>query len=194
VLCKYIKERCKCDRGSFSNIFCWFLCAVNRDEDFVRELFSAKFILHSSWYIRLSSTFLWTFFFNVVFCVCSLFFSQPDVVNITWMTGHIHRSIVDKIDPTSKDVKRVKKYLINYIGLHIFVKCDQKNLFTVPSIDQWKYLWWLTVTRTPLFSFITGRMAYDNICGAKLFTRSVCCFGFRFGNRFELKFFFLSLS
>jgi len=79
------------------------------------------------------------FFFNVVFCVCSgllFFFSQPDVVNITRITGHIHRSIVDKINPTSEDVEMVKKHLINYIGLHIFVKCDQKNLFTVPSIDQ----------------------------------------------------------
>ena len=81
--------------------------------------------------IRLSSTFLWTFFSNVIFCVCSLlfFFSQPDV-NITWISGHIHRSIVDKIDPTSEYLEMAKtKYLINYIGLHIFVKCDQKNLF-----------------------------------------------------------------
>ena len=36
------------------------------------------------------------------------FFSKPDVVNITWFTGHIHRSIVDKIGPTSEDVERVK--------------------------------------------------------------------------------------
>ena len=59
--------------------------------------------------IRLSSTFLWTFFSNVIFCVCSLlFFSQPDV-NITWITGHIHHSIVDKIDPTSEYVEMAKK-------------------------------------------------------------------------------------
>jgi hypothetical protein len=64
-----------------------------------------------------------------------VFFSQPGVVNITWITGHIHRSIVDKIDPTSEDVEMIKTYLINYIGLHIFVKCDQENLFTVPSIN-----------------------------------------------------------
>ena len=83
--------------------------------------------------IRLSSTFLWTFFSNVIFCVC-FFFSQPDA-NITWITGHIHRSIVDKIDLTSEYVEMAnKKY--HYIRLHIFVKCDQKNLFTVPSIDQ----------------------------------------------------------
>ena len=59
------------------------------------------------------------------------FFSQPDVNN-TRITGHVHRSIVDKIDPTSEYVEMVKKYLINYIGLHIFVKSDQKNLFTEP--------------------------------------------------------------
>ena len=39
-------------------------------------------------------------FSNVIFCVCCFSLSQPDV-NITWITGHIHRSIVDKIDPTS---------------------------------------------------------------------------------------------
>ena len=32
------------------------------------------------------------------------FFSHLDVVNITCMTGHIHRLIVDKIEPTSEDV------------------------------------------------------------------------------------------
>jgi hypothetical protein len=50
------------------------------------------------------------FFFYVVFCFCSLliFFSQPNV-NITWITGHIHRSIVDKIDLTSEYVEMVKK-------------------------------------------------------------------------------------
>jgi hypothetical protein len=41
--------------------------------------------------------------------------------DITWITGHIHRSIVDKIDPTSEYVEMVKKiYIINYIGLHSF--------------------------------------------------------------------------
>ena len=42
-----------------------------------------------------------------VFVLCWFFF-QPDV-NITWITGHIHRSIVDKIDPTSEYVEMVKK-------------------------------------------------------------------------------------
>jgi hypothetical protein len=124
------------------------------------------------------------FFFNVVFCVCSLlifFFSQPDV-NITWITGHIHRSIVDKIDPTSEYVEMVKKiYIINYIGLHSFVKCDQKNLF-----NRKKYFWW-TVTRTPplFFNLKVRRMANYEICAGKLFTRSVCCFGFRLGIDFN---------
>jgi hypothetical protein len=65
------------------------------------------YILHDT---RLTSTFSWTFSFNVVFCVC-LFcfsFSQHDVVNITRITRLIHRSIVGKIDPTSKDVEMVK--------------------------------------------------------------------------------------
>jgi hypothetical protein len=50
--------------------------------------------------------------------LCLFFvFSQPDVVNITWITAHIHRSIVDKIEPTSKDVEMVKKYLIIHVIL-----------------------------------------------------------------------------
>ena len=40
------------------------------------------------------------------------FFSQPDINN-TWITGHIHRSIVDKIDPTSEYVEMVKKYTLS---------------------------------------------------------------------------------
>jgi hypothetical protein len=44
-----------------------------------------------------------------------LCFSQLDVINITRITGHIHRSIVDQIEPTSEDVEMVKKYLINDI-------------------------------------------------------------------------------
>ena len=81
------------------------------------------------------------------------FFSQPDV-NITWITGHIHRSIVDKIDPTSEYVEMVKKiYIINYIGLHSFVKCDQKNIF-----NRKKYFWW-TVTRIPPpFFLLTSKL------------------------------------
>ena len=87
-----------------------FWSAVNRDEDIVRESFSVKFIFYILHDICLLSMFLWTFFFNVVFCVCSLLFfsSQPDVVNITWIIGHIHHSIVDKIDPASEDVERAK--------------------------------------------------------------------------------------
>jgi len=52
------------------------------------------------------------------------------------MTGHIHRLIVDKIDPTSEDVERVKNTLSITLGKHIIVKCDQTNLFPVPSIDE----------------------------------------------------------
>ena len=88
----------------------WILMGTLSVNRFQSNLF---YILYD---IRLSSTFLWTFFFNVVFCVCSLlifFLSQPDV-NITWITGHIHRSIVDKIDPTSEYmyVEMVNKYTL----------------------------------------------------------------------------------
>jgi hypothetical protein len=105
-----------------SPIFFWiFLCAVNSVEDIVRESFSVNFILHSSWYMPLFYVFV-NLFFNVVFCVCSLFFffSQPDVVNITWITGYIHRSIVDKIDPTSEDVEMVKENILSITLGYIF--------------------------------------------------------------------------
>ena len=93
--------------------FLLFFFAVNLDGDIVRESFSVKFILHSLWYTPLVYVFM-NLFFNVVFCACSLliFFSQPNV-NITWITGHIHRSIVDKIDPTSEYVEMVKKYTLS---------------------------------------------------------------------------------
>ena len=70
-------------------------------------------------------------------------FSQPDV-NITWITGHIHRSIVDKIDPTSEDVEMGKKTTLSitlgYIFLwnvirRIYLPCLQlisKNTFDEP--------------------------------------------------------------
>jgi hypothetical protein len=62
-------------------------------------------------------------FFNVVFCVCSLFFflSQPDLVNITWITGNTHCSIVDKIDPTSEDVEMIKKKSLSITLGYIFL-------------------------------------------------------------------------
>ena len=95
--------------GFSSQYFLLFFFAVNLDGDIVRESFSVKFILHCLWYTPLVYV-LMNLFFNVVFCACSLliFFSQPNV-NITWITGHIHRSIVDKIDLTSEYVEMVKK-------------------------------------------------------------------------------------
>ena len=110
------------------------------------------------------------------------FFSQPDV-NITLITGHIHRSIVDNIDPTSEYVEMVKKiYIINYIGLHNFLKCDQKNLFNR------KLLMNRDEDPSPppfFFNLKVRRMANDDICAGKLFTSSVCCFGFILGIDFN---------
>jgi hypothetical protein len=36
-----------------------------------------------------------------------------------------------------------------------------------------------------LFKLKSGRMANDDICSGKLFTISVCCFGFRLGIDFN---------
>jgi hypothetical protein len=92
-------------------------------------------------------------FFNVVFCVCSfvVVFSQPDVVNVTWITGHIHRSIVDKIDPTSEDVEMVKKNTLSITMGYMFLWNVIRRIY-LPCLQliSKKYFWW-TVTRTPPF-------------------------------------------
>jgi hypothetical protein len=83
------------------NIF-FFFFAVNR------ESFSVKYF-----------TFFMIYASRLRFCennfqcdlLCLFFvfiFSQPDV-NITWITGNTHSSIVDKIDPTSKYVEMAKQ-------------------------------------------------------------------------------------
>ena len=92
----------------------------------LRTLFVNRFqsnlfyILHD---ICLSSTFLWIFFsmLSSVLVLCFFFLSQPDLVNITWITGNTHRSIVDKIDPTSKDVEMVKENILSITLGYIFL-------------------------------------------------------------------------
>ena len=95
----------------------WILMGILSVNRFQSNLF---YILYD---IRLSSTFLWTFFFNVVFCFCSLlifFLSQTDV-NTTWITGLVHRSIVDKIDTTSEYGEMVKKNTLSITLGYIFL-------------------------------------------------------------------------
>jgi len=73
--------------------------------------------------IRLSSTFLWLFS-NVISCICCLLFF------FSWIIGHIHRSIVDKIDPTSEYVKMVKKipYQLHW-GTYFCEMWSEKNIY-----------------------------------------------------------------
>ena len=105
--------------GVFGFPYSWiflpqYFFAANLDGDIVVNRFQSNlfYILYD---IRLSSTFLWTFFFQrglLCMFLVDFFFSQPDV-NITWITGNIHRSIVDKIDPTSGYVEMVNKYTLS---------------------------------------------------------------------------------
>ena len=93
-----------------------------------RESFSVKFIVHYSWYTPLIYVFM-NLSSNVIFCVCSLvFFSHPDV-NITWITGHIERSIVDKIDPTSEYVEMVKFTISITLGCIFFLMRSDKCIY-----------------------------------------------------------------
>ena len=118
--------------------------------------------------------------------VLCFFSPQPDV-NITWITGHIHCSIVGKIEPTSEYVEMAKKTnlsitlgykLLWSVIRRIYLPCLQfisKNTFDEP---------W----RGPppfFFNLKSGKMSNDDICSGKLFTRSVCCFGFRLGIDFN---------
>jgi hypothetical protein len=77
-------------------------------KSYVRESCSVIFILHSLWYTPL------VYVLMNLFCQCDLLclffvvvFSLD--VNITWITGHIHRSIVDKIYPTTEYIEMAKQ-------------------------------------------------------------------------------------
>ena len=107
------------------------------------------FILHD---IRLSSTFFLNLFFQCGL-LCLFFvecFSQPDVVNITWITGHIHCSIVDKIDSTSEDVERVKNTFSITFGYIFLWNVNIRIYLPCLQLISKKYFW-CTVTRTPPF-------------------------------------------
>jgi hypothetical protein len=108
-------------------------------------------------------------------------FVTPDV-NITWITGHIHRSIVDKIDPTSEYVEMVKKYTLSITLGDIFLWNVIRRIYlTVKNTfdEQWR-------GPSPLFfNLKVRRMANDEICVGKLFTGSDCCSGFRLGIDFN---------
>ena len=133
-------------------------------------------------YVFMNFFFQWN-----LLCLFFVFFSQPDV-NITWITEHIQRSIVDKIDPTSEYVEMAKKNTLSitlgYIFLwnvirRIHLPCIQfisKNTFDEP---------WPGPPPPLFLNLKCGRMANDDICSGKLFTRSVCCFGFRLGIDFN---------
>jgi hypothetical protein len=88
-------------------------------------IFLPHYILLVSWIVtrtlsvnRFQSNFLVSPFFNVGFCVWSLLlFSQPDVVNVhEWLNTFTVYLIVDKIEPTSEDVERVKHTLSITLG------------------------------------------------------------------------------
>ena len=112
--CKKIKERCNwvilVFRDFSSPIFFvgfyvpWIVMRTLFGNSFQSNLF------YSSWYTPLVYVSVNFFFQCGLLCLFFIVFfpSQPDVVNITWIIGYIHRSIVDKIDPTSEDVERVK--------------------------------------------------------------------------------------
>ena len=87
--------------------------------------------------IRLSSTLLWTFFsmWSSVFVLRFCFFLNL-MLNMTWITGHIHRSIVDKIDSTSEDIHWVKYIFLWNVNRTEFIcrafNWSVKNTFYEP--------------------------------------------------------------
>jgi hypothetical protein len=96
--------------------------AVNRYGDIVRESFSVKidftfFMIFAS-RLRFYKPFCFQCCLLCLFFVWLFFFSTD--VNNTWITGHIHRSIVVKMEPTSEYVEMVKHSLSNTLG-YIFL-------------------------------------------------------------------------
>jgi hypothetical protein len=120
------------------------------------------------------------------FFQCSLvFFSQPDV-NITWITRHIHRSIVDKIDPTCEYVEMEQKKPLSITLGYIFLWNVIRRIY-LPCFN-WSVKILLMNSDEDHFSFFnlkSGRMANNDIFSGKLFTRSVCCFGYTLGIDFN---------
>ena len=105
-----------------SPIFCVGFFAVNRDGDIVRESFSVKidftfFMIFAS-RLRFNKPFCFQCGLLCLFFVWLFFFSTD--VNNTCITGHIHRSIVVKMDPTSEYVEMVKHSLSITLG-YIFL-------------------------------------------------------------------------
>ena len=153
---------------------------MNRDGDIVRESFSVKFILHSLWYTPLVYVFM-NLFSNVLW----FFFSQPDV-NITWITRHIHRSIVDKIDPTCEYVEMEQKKPLSITLGYIFLWNVIRRIY-LPCFNWSVKILLMNRDEDPLsfFNLKSGRMANNDIFSGKLFTRSVCCFGYTLGIDFN---------
>ena len=108
-------------------------------------------LFYSLWYTSLVYIFVNLFFQCGFLCLFFVgFFSQSDVVNITWITGHIHCSVVDKIDKTSESVERVNNTRSITLGYIFLWNVHRRiNLPCLQLISK-KYFWW-TVTKTPFF-------------------------------------------
>jgi hypothetical protein len=78
------------------------------------QIYFTFFMIYAS-HLRFYEPFFSMCFFFVVF-----FFLNP-IVNITWNTGHIHHSIVDKIEPTSEYVEMVKTNTLSITLGYIFL-------------------------------------------------------------------------
>ena len=83
----------------------WILMGTLSVNSFQSNLFYIRYDIRLRFYEPFFS--MW----SSVYVLCWFFFSQPDV-NITWITGCIHRSILDKIDLTSEYVEMVNKYTL----------------------------------------------------------------------------------
>ena len=124
----------------------WFFVIV----DFSSPIFLLVFMCRETWWGHCPCI----VFSQICFILLCLFFvgffSQPDVVNITWFTGHIHCSIVDKIDPTSEDVERVKNTFSITLGYIFLWNVNRRIYLPCLQLISKKYFW-CTVTRTPPF-------------------------------------------
>jgi hypothetical protein len=130
----------------------WFFVIV----DFSSPIFFVVFMCHKSWwghcplivFSQIYCTFFMIYTYRLRFCepffsmwssvfVLCLFFFLSTRCCQYYMNYWIHPPFNCWQNRTDLwGCRKGKQYLINYIRLHMFMKCDQKNLFTVPSIDQ----------------------------------------------------------
>ena len=120
-----------------------------------------------------------------VFVLCCCFFSRCQYYMNYWTHPPFNcwQNIPDYWVHRNGKAKHTLSITLDYIFLwnvirRIYLPCLQ--LISKKNVDEpWRG------PPTFFLNLKSGRMTNDNMCSGKLFTRSVCCFGFRLGIDFN---------